>query len=279
MLRGSLELERSELRQKLTNLLAKDDKTDDDRAEMDKITKRLGEMEIETRAALLAQPEEDPKTSTDTPEGREVTSLLRRSSMGDYLAEAVAGEPVDGAPKELRSALLGSDLAGWVPLEVLEERADAVTSITDAAQETQAPVAARVFARSSMDYMGVAQPTVRPGDYTLPRINGGTTADARSPGVELDGAAATLEVDTMGVVRMVSSYTYTVESLHKVRGFGDALAADLRGVMAEKRDALMLNGQAAVANTSPAVTGILGSPGRPHGPHGGSHRLRHPGGL
>ena len=201
------------------------------------------------------KPENDPTT----PEGAEVADLLKRSSVGDYLAEAVAHETLTGAPKELREALLGHNQPGWLPLEMLEQRADAVTGITTATVENQAPIAGRVFARSSMDYMGVAQPSIAIGDYNLPRINAGSTADVRSPSVELDGAAATLDVDTLAVVRLTSSYTYTVESAQKVRGFGDALAADLRGVMAEKRDQLMLNGQDAVAATSPAVTGIIGS--------------------
>ena len=58
-------------------------------------------------------------------------------------------------------------------------------------------------------------------------------------------------------VRLTSSYTYGVESLQTVVGFEEALRADVQPVLWEKRDFLVTNGPAAMANTSPAIEGII----------------------
>ena len=51
-----LELEQSELRAKLAGILEKDEKSDDDHAELEKLSKRMQAVGIEYRASLLAQP-------------------------------------------------------------------------------------------------------------------------------------------------------------------------------------------------------------------------------
>lgn len=102
-------------------------------------------------------------------------------------------------------------------------------------------------------------PTVPVGTTTYPRINSGTTADVRNPGVELDGAVATLDTVSIYPVRLTASYTYSSESLVKVVGFEDALRSDLQAVMMDKYDSLAINGQAASGTDSPAVTGIISS--------------------
>ena len=95
------------------------------------------------------------------------------------------------------------------------------------------------------------------GTTSYPRISAGTIADVRSPGVELDGTAATLTTVSADPVRLTSSYTYSSESLTKIVGFEDALQSDIRAVMMDKYDSLALNGQAASGTDSPKVDGII----------------------
>ena len=262
-----LQLEQSEIREKIGGVLDKEDKTAEDRTEMGQLSKRAQELEVEVRAAIVIdEPETVVDTDKDDPETRELASLRRRSSIYDFVDEAVHGRGVDGASQEFRQAILGEDRHGYLPLDLLldddeqlEQRADAVSNIGTAIQENQQSIAARVFARGSAAYLGVMMPTVPVGTTSYPRITGGTTADVRSPGKELDGAAATLTTVSVNPVRLTASYTYSSESLTKVVDFEDALRSDLQAVMMDKYDNLAINGQAASGSNSPKVDGIINS--------------------
>ena len=275
----TLQLEQSEVRQKIGGLLNKKDRTDAESTELEQLTTRAQELEPEIRAAIVIDeaPETVVDTDTDSPEARELESLRRRSSLYDFVDEAVYGRVVDGASAEFRQAIFGEDKHGYFPLDMLldddrrdgydrETRADAVTNIATAIQENQQSIAARVFARSATAYMGVNMPTVPVGTTSYPRINAGTTADVRSPGVELDGTAATLTTESINPVRLTASYTYSTESLTKIVGFEDALRNDLRMVMMDKYDSLAINGQAASGSNSPKVDGIISKLADPTNP-------------
>ena len=260
-----LQLEQSEIREKMGGLLDKEDKTAEDRTEMGQLSKRAQDLEIEVRAAIVIdEPETEVDTDTDNPEARELASLRRRSSMYDFLDEVVYGRAVEGASAEFRQAILGEDKHGYFPLDLLlddtdqlETRADAVTNIGTAIQENQQSIAARVFARGAAAYLGVMMPSVPVGTTSYPRITSGTSADVRSPGKELDGTVATLDTVSINPVRLTASYTYSSESLTKIVGFEDALRSDLQAVMMDKYDALAINGQAVSGTDSPAVDGII----------------------
>lgn len=267
-----ISIEMSEVREEINGLA--DDASAD---EYNALTKKYGQLEARYRAALItesvdAQDGAD-SDAQDSAEGREVRHLIERSSIADFVHEAATEREIDGAAKELRSVLLGDgeDAYGFMPLHMLldpetEERADAVTNIATAIQENQQTIAARVFPRSSVNYLGVGTPTVPVGTTTYPRLTGGTMADVRSDGKELDGAAATLETESVNPVRLTASYTFGLESLSRVRGFEEALRRDIRQVLEDKRDSLAINGQAASGTDSPKVDGILNSLADPANP-------------
>ena len=150
-----------------------------------------------------------------------------------------------------------------LPIELLaepepEKRADAVTNITSATVENQASILGRVFARSASAYVGVQMPTAAVGSSNYPVLTAGAGADVRSPGqTRPDTVAATLSVVNATPIRLTGAYIANVESFHFVRGFEEALRSDLRMVLSDKLDALVLNGQAANSSTSPKWNGIL----------------------
>lgn len=265
-----IQLRQSELRSDLSKELAKDEKDTDI---LTNITKELEKSEIELRAAIVLHGDNSPQNSSDEGEKREFDDILSKASVADYLSEAVNPNfSMDGASRELREAVFGEDKFGFMPMHLLqddvEERADAVTNIATAIQENQMSIAARVFARSAMGYLGISTPSVPVGTVTYPRLVSGTTADVRDPSVELDGAKATLESVSINPVRLTASYTFTLESLAKIQGFEEALRNDLRAVISDQSDDLAINGQAAVANTSPAVAGLVNSLADPTDPSG-----------
>ena len=266
-----LQLKQSELRTAIAGELDKELEQREDGA-LERMTKEAQALELDLQAALTIEQESLPSDQVDTAEGREIRQLMGLSSIADYVDEAMRGQPVDGASRELREALLGKNHIGYLPLDMLadlepvELRADAVSSVAAAIQDNQQSIAARVFNRTAATYLGATMPSVGVGDVSYPRLTSGTTADVREEGVELDGGAAVLTTETVTPSRLTASYTFNIESLARVRGFEEALRRDLRGVFADKIDNLLINGQVAVNNVSPAVEGLLSAIAAPDDP-------------
>ena len=211
-----LQLEQSEKRSALGALL--DSETPDADA-IGKVSVELRNAEGMIQAAILAGGDEKlEKRTGDSSEGRELRSLLSKASIVDFAIEANGGAPLSGASLELRQELLENGGPGWMPIEMLEKRADVVTNITTSIENNQMPIAGRIFGQSAAEYLGVQSPSVPVGTTSYPRLSAGTTGDVRSPGIELDGAAATLTNEEIEPVRLTASYSFSVESLFKCGG-------------------------------------------------------------
>ena len=239
---------------------------DADAETLNGLTARYQRLEAAYRAAVIAESEEAGKDPPDDGQPAEIRGLIRRASLGVYLTGAAAQKDLKGAEEELREAIFGDDArSDLIPLDMLappaqertEERADVASTVSSAAQENQQSIIGRVFARTAAAYLGAQMPSVSVGQQNYPVLTAGTTGDVRSPGVAQDAAAATLTVETVSPVRATARYLFNIENLALVRGYEEALAADIRAVLGDKLDALVINGQAAVANTSPAFEGIL----------------------
>lgn len=242
-----------EARKELGDLLDLEERGEDYPTKLATAKAKVEACRQEAIAAASAEP--DNAERRESTEGREIASLKRRASLVDFIHES-EGKALTGASAEYRAAMLG-DSVGYVPLDLLfEERADAVTNVS-AIQDNQQPIQGRVFNIAAAEYMGAVFPTVPVGTASFPRLSAGTTADVRDSGIELDGAAATIANEQITPVRLTASYTYGVESLANIEGFEEALRADVQQVLNEKRDSLVINGQAAVANVSPAIEGLI----------------------
>ena len=76
-------LEMSEKREKLNALLSVDEMSDEQRSEMSTLTTRMQELEVEARAAILAEDEITITHSTVADgEDRELRSLIDRANVG-----------------------------------------------------------------------------------------------------------------------------------------------------------------------------------------------------
>ena len=234
---------------------------------------------LETRQAALVEKERlDAETAAangDTPrssEGREFDRMLDRTSVADYLDAAAAGRAVDGAAAELRAAALGDSApAEYMPLDMLlprgrELRADAATSVANAVQDNQSSIAGRIFAVGAGDYLGVDRPTVPFGTQSYVSLTSGGSADFRNDGVAKDADAATFTTKSINPSRVQARYLIDNIVDVRLRGASDALAVDLRMQLSDKLDAVGLKGQAAVSNTSPALTGIINALNDPTNP-------------
>lgn len=251
-----IQLRQSDTRSKIAAELDKDE-ADRDREELERLTATMSGLEVEYRAALAADTgddtDEDDEDTDEAPEQREYRELLDKAEISAYFDEMAGTAAVDGASRELREHALGSNMIGYMPLDVLldpnegerEYRADAVSDVATAIQDNQQMIAQRLFKRSDAMYLGAMMPTVAVGTVTYPRLNAGTSAYAPKVGVGRDAGAATLQSKSINPQRLTASYVFGVETLAKVRGWEEALREDLRETLNDKLDDLIVNGQAA----------------------------------
>ena len=264
-----LELRASEIRSRLNELsgIETGELTTENRSEMDNLSVEYADVERQKRAAILAgdvpeTPEPEPNAGG---EKREISSLIERAEIAAYLRAAASGNPVSGVERELRQAILGDDADEMLmPMDMLmplsgalETRADAVTNVADSIQHSQQNIIGRIFAETSGAYLGVQRPSVPVGESHYYALTSGASADVRADGVAMDAAAATFTSKAVEPVRLTARYLWGVETTARIRGFEEALRADIRAVMGDKLDFLALNGQAAVANVSPLIEGII----------------------
>ena len=253
-------VEMSQIREEINGL-----PDDADAETLNARTLRYQRVEAAYRAALIAESEQATADPVEDGQPAEIRGLIRRSSLATFLIGAAEEMDKKGAEKELRAAVFGEDdRPDLIPFEMLlptegrtEDRADAVSTQTTALQENQAAIIGRVFAATAAAYIGAAMPTVGVGQANYPVLTAGTTADVRNPGAGLDAGAAVLGVKSVNPVRATARYLFAMENTALVRGYEESLAADIRAVLGDKLDSLVINGQAEVANVSPAFEGIL----------------------
>ena len=120
---ATLVLKLSEKRQRIAELVGLEEPDAEQLGEMETIGKELPNLEIQYRAALMAETEEArAKLETgNTPEGRELRGLLDRANVGELFDSVLEHRQIDGAFREVQEhyGLAGNQL----PLAMLEERA------------------------------------------------------------------------------------------------------------------------------------------------------------
>ena len=158
-------LEMSEKREQLNALLAMDELNDDQRADMATFSTRMQELEVEARAAILA---EDVPTITHTTVAdgadRELRSLIDRANVGNIFEATLEHRATVGPEAELQTHYRLA--ANAIPLALLETRA-ATPAPSDVGQNMSAIIPG-VFPQSCAAFMAVDMPTVPTGESIYP---------------------------------------------------------------------------------------------------------------
>ena len=236
-----LQLELSELRQKINALNGEDDLADEQRAELDAATKRHTDAEIEFRAAVVAESTADAEAKAEAEAGAngdgeqaELRALVADARCGNYLAAAVEHRALDGREAELNAHL---GLAGnVVPFECLETRADATTTAPATTSTQQHPILARVFARTSAAFLGVDMPMVATGEANYPVFTTGVDGEQVDEGGTTDAVAAVFTPNTVLPKRLQARYRFSVEGAATMQGMETALRQDLANALGEALD-------------------------------------------
>lgn len=251
-----LRLEQSEIREKINAALGKDELTDEQRGELDGLTKRAQEVEIEMRAAIVVEDAEEKRGLENEPDAemRERLELRSKASLTGYLQAALSGRRVDGVEAELQKA---SGIGDGIPLELWdvpkrEQRADAPTGAPGTVGVNLAPIQPAIFSASVVPRLGVEMPRVESGTYASATINTSLTAAAKAAGGAADSTAAGFMVSTATPKRISARMAIRIEDVASVgqANFESVLRENLSLVLSEELDDQALNGDGVAPNLS-----------------------------
>ena len=251
-----IQLEQSKTRERINELLGTESRTDEQRAEMSTLTDRAQEIEVELRAAIVAEPEIKIET-TDTghldAEGRERLELRSKSQVVNYVQSAVQMRAVQGPEAEFNAALgMGVD---QFPLEMLapEERA---TTGTDT-QTNQGTWLDRLFDMAAARYLGVTFNSVSPGVASFPVTTAGASASQQAKSEATTAAAWTIGVTEMRPKRNSVHAIFSIEDAARIGpGLEDALQRDLRMALVEGIDRSIFKGDSGPSGTGADIVGL-----------------------
>ena len=263
----------SECRQRLNELLGIETRSEEQQAELEKLTGEVQKLEPELRAAIAAEPDPQPQTTdTGDPEVRERLALRARSRFGAYLLAAFQGREVAGAEAEYRSSLKLTGRAaapGSIPIDLFESdrevRADAATPApATGTGATLAPVQPFVFAQSIAPLLGIEMPQVGTGAYSEATITTALTAAAKAKGVAQESTAAALTPVTANPRRIAARLTLAVEDVALIgqANFEAALRQNASMALSAEYDDQAING----TGVAPQVTGLIAQLANPTDP-------------
>ena len=257
---SGLQIEQSQLRERLNELLGIETRDEKENTELDTLTKRAQALEPELRAALILNDEGEAKLkdgSTDQPDAemRERIELRSKASVGRYLAAAVRGRALTGAEHELVEAANLPDDApdGAIPIELWDVPRDREARSTEHRVVTDAPMTTginldtlrpMIFAPSVVDQLSVQMPMVKSGTYATGTINSAATADAVAKGADVPETEAGFVVQTTKPHRIGASLNLAVEDIAAVGvgNFESILREHISLVLSDEIDSQLLNG-------------------------------------
>lgn len=281
-----LQIEQSEKRQKLNDLLAKESLSDEERAELETLTKRMQEIEPELRAAIVAEGDEEARArgmfGPDDGEAGERGRLLRETTLSDYLKPATGGAALQGRAAELNAALevptIGTELGGIVvPIQMIEcpehratvnmvtrdgveryeYRADTTTT-QNPGGESQRPILQRLFGPGILNTLGVRMDAVPVGRVEWPLLSSGVTpAQAKETVAAADAVAATFTFANLKPKRLTGEYRFSHEEAATVPAIEQALRRDLGDSVRAAMSNLIVNGPAPTEANPQHVQGFL----------------------
>lgn len=249
-----LTIRSSEIRSKLNELAGVESLSDEQRSELDALSKEFQDVERQLRAATLAEGDEERRALEREPDAemRERIELRSKASLTNYLIAAAQGRMVDGAELELRQA------AGvnQIPLELFdvpqrETRADTATPAPAAGTGVNlSPIFPSIFARAVLPRLGVAMPRTPSGTYATGTVTTDLTAAAVAKGTAQESTAAAITTKTTTPHRVSARLSIRLEDVATI-GIGNfeaILRQNLSLALSNRLDHLGLTGDGQNAN-------------------------------
>ena len=248
-------LKLSELREKLNDLNAIADPTDEQKTEERDLIASQKQAEREYRESLTEEANEHPRDVAIDTETRERLELRGRARVGDFIAAFVEGRSVDGASAEFRSA---EGMTGYeIPLDLFEPIAGRVETrdVSGAPSDTPvdaSPVQPYIYARGAAAFLGVDLVTVNGGMHMFPALTTPTTTAAKAKSGAADETVAVFTAAPLTPRRVTGSFRITLEDVAVFPQIEDALRRDLPASLAHRVNVEVCNG----SGTAPALKSL-----------------------
>ena len=234
-----LQLKQSETRQSLNSLLALDELTDEQRDSLSELTTTMQQLEVETRAAIVAEVDPTVTATDDDSAAREMRALIEGASIGAIFGATLEHRATEGQTAELQQHLRLS--ANQVPLALLMEERAVTPAPADVGQNMAAIIPA-VFPASCAAFLGIDMPTVGVGEAVYPVLT--TSATTHTPAENAAAAETTgaFSADVLSPSRLQAAFFYSREDRARFAGMDSALRQNLGDALSDKLDAQLLVG-------------------------------------
>ena len=232
-------LEMSVKREALNALLSVDELSDEQRAEMGTLTTRMQELEVEARAAIMAEGEPTViHTTVADGEDRELRALIDRANVGNIFEATLEHRATDGAEAELQAHYRLS--ANAIPMALLETRA--VTPAPSDVGQNQSTIIPGVFPQSCAAFLSVDMPTVPTGEAIYPVLSTNATVGTPAENAAQAETTGSFTADVLSPSRLQASFFYSREDRARFSGMDEALRTNLSDALSDGLDQQILAG-------------------------------------
>ncbi len=247
----------SEVRERLGEIAAVEELTDELKAEERTLSTELRDLEVKYRAAVAAEGKPDDNNGQAPvidAETRALDRLVGRASIGGILQATLDQRSTDGAEAELQQhfGLSGNQIA----VEQLETRA--VTPAPADVGQSQHPIIPQIFPAGVASFLGVGMPTVPVGEQTYTVLTTGATVHTPAENADADETTGAFSASVLSPKRAQASFFWSIEDQARLSGMEAALRQNLRQALSSKFDQIL------VRNTDDGLLGGgLTAPGDP----------------
>ena len=239
--RQRLELRASEIRSRLNELGGMETLTDDQAAEVDRLTAEYRTVETRARALTVAgDTPAAPPEGDAPPEDRELRSLLGRANLGTIFDNMLQHRSTDGAEREVQQHFGLAD--NQVPLDMLRVETRDVTPAPADVGQTQSEIIPYVFPQACAAFLGVDMPTVGVGEAVFPVLTAKTDVHAPAENAAAAETTGAFSADVLSPSRLQASFFYSREDRARFRGMDESLRQNLSDALADGLDSKIIAG-------------------------------------
>ena len=256
-IRQKLEIEQSEKRQRINALLGQSGLSDDERGELETLTKRMQEIEVEMRAAIVAEGDAEKRAREqygDDAESRERRELRAKVRVGNYITSAQEQRGLEGPEAEYNAAC--GVRSGRFPLHLLAPEPEVRAETDASAKANQQTWIDRVFDQSMAAGLGITMQSVAAGVATFPVTTSGATGGQRA---RMEAKAADTQVIStieLKPKRNTAHLVFSLEDSYRLPGLEDSLRRDMRKAVMEAVDKAIFTSDATADGTDADITGL-----------------------
>ena len=233
-----LQLRSSEVRERLNVLQSAEKRNDEDRAEMNKLTTELTDVETRFRSALATEQTTEEPGDADV----QIRTLAGRANAGEVFEAAIEHRATAGATRELQDEfkLNGNQIPLCMLRYGVEERA--LTPAPANVGTNQNEIIPGVFPMSCHAFLGIDTPTVAVGEAVYPVLKTNATVHKPAEGAVAGETTGSFSAEVLSPSRLQAAFEYSREDRARFMGMDAALRMNLSDALSDGLDSVIISG-------------------------------------